>query len=570
MNKALAVLLFCAALPLCGAGEVPVWCVGESTKVKPGDQPQDKNLIWDGATKTVTLGSARNEYVAFQIAIRAADAALQDVTVVPGELKSATGASIPLANIEPFVEHYLNVKVSSRSGGEPKDIFPFCTAGEQPAQMVPFSAKKFGAPFSIAAGRNQPVWVDVFVPEDAKAGLYEGTFRIKAGETALGEAKVRLSVWDFVLPHETHFHSYLYTGPENLSWGHRLPDQDSAQFIALEDRYFQMAHQHRLNFHPSAGGIVNEIGKRYAKYYDGSAFTERVGKGAGQNILCMSPEGETEAAIKSSAKAIVELYEARKFSGAIFGYMWDEPHSNEDFATSKQRCKWVHEAAGKKLKTFIATPQWQRYDAGDVDIYSETAVADIPKVLARGDTVWAVNGGYGAGPYVDSPGFGGRSIVWMNWKMKLGGWQFWDCCYWVDKQNRKHKVGNRWVRDMTMRDIFANPEKYLTDLWNDPLNFDESRKKGYPVGWSIRINGDGLLFYPGHDLGLDGPIASFAMKSLRRGAQDYEYLWLLKQKGKDAEADAVVDTVCPAAEKWNDEPEAWDRARLKLAELLGR
>ena len=86
--------------------------------------------------------------------------------------------------------------------------------------------------------------------------------------------------------------------------------------------------------------------------------------------------------------------------------------------------------------------------------------------------------------------------------------------------------------------------------------------------YSIRINGDGLLFYPGYDVGVDGPIASFAMKSLRRGAQDYEYLWLLKQKGREREADAVLETVCPAAGKWNDDPESWDRARLTWAALL--
>ncbi|MGD0093030.1 MAG: hypothetical protein ABSE73_24220, partial [Planctomycetota bacterium] len=441
MKKALAILVLSAALPLCGAGEVPIWCVGESTKVKPDDPPPDqgKNLLWDAGAKTATLGSARNEYVAFQIAVRAADAGLEGVTVVPEDLKGPNGALLPAANIELFVEHYLNVKASSRGGGAPKEIFPFCTAGEHPAQMAPFNAKKYGAPFAVAAGRNQPVWVDIFVPEDAKTGLYEGVLRLKAGETPLGEVKVRLTVWDFVLPHETHFRSYIYTGPENLAWGHHIARElNDPKFIALEDRYFQMAHQHRLNFHPSAGGIVDEIGKRYAKYYDGSGFTERVGKGAGQNVVCMSPEGNTEAALKSSAKAIMELYEAKQFKGALFGYIWDEPHSKEDFATSQQRCKWVHEATDKKLKTFIATPQWQRYDAGDVDIYSEPSIEDIPKVLARGDTVWAVNGGYGAGPYVDSPGFGGRSIVWMNWKMKLGGWQFWDCCYWVDKQNRLH------------------------------------------------------------------------------------------------------------------------------------
>ena len=247
----------------------------------------------------------------------------------------------------------------------------------------------------------------------------------------------------------------------------------------------------------------------------------------------------------------------------IVSYIWDEPHSDADFAESKLRCKWVHEAVGKKLKTFIATPQWQKYDAGDVDIFSEPAVGDIPGIVARGDSVWAVNGGYGAGPYVDSPGYGGRSIALMNWKMKLGGWQFWDCCYWVDKQNLRKK-GFSYAK------VSTNPEGWLTDLWNDPMTFDEMRKPGYPARDAIRLNGDGVLFYPGYDIGVDGPIASYSMKSLRRGAQDCEYLWLLRQQNKEQQADAILDTVCPAPGKWTEDAEAWDKARLAWAELLDR
>ena len=84
-----------------GAAAVPpaaVWCVGESTKVKPGDAPQDANLTWNGAAKTVTLGSARNEYVAFQIAVRSAKDELKDVTVVVGDLKGPGSSVIPAAS----------------------------------------------------------------------------------------------------------------------------------------------------------------------------------------------------------------------------------------------------------------------------------------------------------------------------------------------------------------------------------------------------------------------------------------------------------------------------------------
>ncbi len=539
-----------------------VWCVGESTKVKPGDAPQDKNLTWNGATKTVTLGSARNEYVAFQIAIRSAQEELKDVTVVAGDLKGPGAAVIPAANVDLFVEHYLNVKVTSRSS--PKDIFPGVTAGEHPTQMVPFAAKKYGAPFAIGAGRNQPVWADIYVPEDAKPGDYTGIFRVKAGETVVAEIKVALTVWNFTLPNETHFRTYLYTGPENLRWGHHLTvSLDDPSVAPLFDAYFQMAHQHRLNFNPAGGNGLDEVLVQFYKYYNGSAFTNRVGKGVGQNLACITPEGKSEQEVKDVAKKIVAECEAKKFKTTVVSYIWDEPHSATDFAQSKQRAKWVHEAVGNKLLTFIATPQWQKYDAGDVNIFSEPAKEDVPKIVARGDTVWAVNGGYGAGPYVDSPGFGGRSIVLMNWKMKLGGWQFWDCCYWLDKQNLRKK-------GFSYGKANANPDQWMTPVWNDPMTFDETRKPGYPERDSIRLNGDGVLFYPGYEAGIYGPIASYQMKSLRRGAQDYEYLWLLRTQGKEKEANVILDTVCSAPEKWNEDAESWDKARLAWAKLLNQ
>jgi hypothetical protein len=45
-------------------------------------------------------------------------------------------------------------------------------------------------------------------------------------------------------------------------------------------------------------------------------------------------------------------------------------------------------------------------------------------------------------------------------------------------------------------------------------------------------NGDGLIFYPGPN----GPVSTIRMKCIRDGLEDYEYLWLLKQKVADVKA----------------------------------
>ena len=65
--------------------------------------------------------------------------------------------------------------------------------------------------------------------------------------------------------------------------------------------------------------------------------------------------------------------------------------------------------------------------------------------------------------------------------------------------------------------------------------------------------GNGVLFYSGArlpDIGLpaiDGPVSGLRMKAYRRGLQDYEYCWLLSQKGKGAVADALIRKVIPIA-----------------------
>ncbi|HET6428666.1 MAG TPA: hypothetical protein VFJ30_09675, partial [Phycisphaerae bacterium] len=78
--------------------------------------------------------------------------------------------------------------------------------------------------------------------------------------------------------------------------------------------------------------------------------------------------------------------------------------------------------------------------------------------------------------------------------------------------------------------------------------------------------------------GHTGPVATIRLKAHRRGFQDYEYFWLLKQAGKAAEADKMVNSVVHAdpfgqaavgnVELWKNNPEAWDAVRIQAGEML--
>jgi len=100
----------------------------------------------------------------------------------------------------------------------------------------------------------------------------------------------------------------------------------------------------------------------------------------------------------------------------------------------------------------------------------------------------------------------------------------------------------------------------------------------------ILINGDSTFFYPGQDhlfpkesRELTGPLSSIRAKNWRRGAQDFEYLWLAEKMGLKSQADAIVNECVPVAVweakdqqdvSWSSRGYKFEEYRKQLAELL--
>lgn len=543
--------------------EPAVWACGESLKVTPELAPQAKNAVWSESDRQIRLHAGRQEYVGFQVVVRAGAEPLRDVQVRVLPLRTAGGQVLDAGNVDLFRQHYLRVTVPSQF--DTNVPVPEARGGEHPVQLVPLRPDRPGATFNVPARRNQPVWVDVYVPEGQAPGEYSGQVEVVSGGKPLAKLPVQLTVWSFTLPRETHLKTLVPTGVEQLRWGFGLSAGDETALRALEDQFFQMAHQHRINFQPSEeDDLVGEWGGRYRRYLDGSAYTERAGQGVGPNLLVTGAGGETETEVKKAAGRIMAWWKAQpeavRKNTDLVCYVYDEPQDDEDFAAVESRARWIRAAVGKELPLFLTTTKPHRVPEGLIDAWGELPVPEVARHQARGERIWATNQGYAGGPYVDTPGYAGRSQAWMAWKMGLDAWHFWDGCYWVDRQNIYGPDRKR----LTYREVNAAPERFLTDTWTNPLTFDQKRNPRLR-DW-IRLNGDGVLFYPGTPAGLREPLASFTLKSLRRGLQDYEYLWLLRRQGK--EVDEVVNRLVPRPNEWARDADAWDEARLELGRLL--
>jgi hypothetical protein len=555
---------------------VSLWVTGPSHKVLRTEPQPATSSAWAPANKTVKLRAARNEFVSFQVVYAGSGT---DITFELDALEGPGGKKLEW--VQAYREHYVPTPVRSQYSLQhlPWDTVELdlrCgelgSPREFPVQLVPLEASKHGAPFDVTSQGNEVVWVDVFVPEGSPPGAYNGRIR-----TAGQELRVELDVWNFTLPSVSHFPSWAYAGPEEIAWSLGRKHTQIQEMSEAFDAYFQLAHDHRLVLmegFENDEAYVRSAARRYFDYYTGAAFKGPFGAGFGFELL------PTESTFGP-------LIQKQGWLNRAFVILEDEPGSRQQYVDVVRRGKAIREgpdAVGiRRMVTEQYTPtepDWPHLDP-ETDIFCSGAIHpdNVATIERRQNAVWTYNRGHAGAPYVDAPGVAMRTHPWAGFVTGSRAWYFWGATYVVDLQNRWRKQ-----RD----DVRKDPKKFVTDLWNDPLTFDESKKlrsdgTPYPEEWALRLNGDGVLIYPGTPAGIDGPLPGFRLKNLRRGAQDFEYLYLLEKMGKRAEALAIAQKLLgnlrvsaessdgqsgTAVFAYELDGAKWDEARIELGKLL--
>ncbi|MFQ5811211.1 MAG: glycoside hydrolase domain-containing protein, partial [Armatimonadota bacterium] len=181
--------------------EMVVWTAPATIRVQPEDAPT--------GDKQIAISAARNEWEPFQVIVTARGEPLSRVTV---EATALVGRRTLIGsdNIHLFRQHYIQVtrpsaRCDTPAGWWPDALIPFVNPIQKPKRdpkdpPTPFGPAKYRAqPFDVEAGKNQPIWGEVYVPPEAPAGLYEAsvTVRTRGAEATVA---ISLTVRDFVLP----------------------------------------------------------------------------------------------------------------------------------------------------------------------------------------------------------------------------------------------------------------------------------------------------------------------------------------------------------------------------------
>lgn len=183
-----------------------VWTVGTADKVQPTTAP--------GSGNTIVLEGARDSYEAYQIIVHADTAGLTGVNVSASAVSDGVSHTIPATNLTFFREAFIDFTGVTAAGGT-LNVPPHSPTGDGriPDPLIPFtdpySGTLTGAPFTVTANLNQPVWLDVFIPTDAVAGTYTGSITVTANSQPAVSIPITLTVWNLTLPDmravTTHF-----------------------------------------------------------------------------------------------------------------------------------------------------------------------------------------------------------------------------------------------------------------------------------------------------------------------------------------------------------------------------
>ena len=220
-----------------------LWVAGTHRKVFPS------TTVEEGPDK-VTLEMARGEYESAQLAITAYESLNNVQVTVEPLLHVGSGKTLDKMRIryltryrqllpKPWLRWVDQFPIDPKNGwtGIPDPLF------ERPVTQ-------------IAAGQSQALWLTVFMPEKAPAGVYRTAVTCKVGDVTQS-IPAEVTVWDFALPHEglmgEPYHDFQFLSPDGrrelLHW---MVTPLVQNFVEHGMRVFHLGPKDMFRWHFSA------------------------------------------------------------------------------------------------------------------------------------------------------------------------------------------------------------------------------------------------------------------------------------------------------------------------------
>ena len=496
-------------------------------------------------TDTAQISLAKNEYEAVQMVLFPTTN-LNNVRVTLSDLGCLTGpGEIPASQVEINVVGYVNQLAAKVSGDR---------IGWHPDPLLPNQA------LTLTADVLQPYLVTVHTLDTTREGTYEGTLTVRGDGMPDRVLTLRVNVWNFALPAVPSFRTTSLTfrqAPDDM-WPGLVRSQEHRDTLLF--RLADLAYRNRI---PCTGALANglESWTDHTSYgyptHDGESFnaarTDRfldcmLSKGANVFIIgytfdiydaCCDATARQAKLLKYLRDYRAHLRARGLLDRAIL-YNIDEPWGDQ-VEHAKQIYTLIKDSVGTDLRIMQNTNQNNgsiigtfmgyfdaldinlgHYDINNSDYYRQT----YPSQMA--EFWWNVNIWPDTHPnlFLEYPLVDARIFGPMSFKYDMQGFEYWNI-------KSKWSIGNY-----------------------HPIASDELR-----VNWNVSFRSlDGCLVYAGDDFSI---YSSLRFESFRDGAEDYEYLQMLKQK--DPSSPLLNVDIISGLSTFTQDPEEILRFREQVA-----
>ena len=499
-----------------------VWSAPSTVKIKKTDIKY-KNK----GPAELSYQAVRNEYESVQLFITA-DKDITSFELEKADLKCGSD-TISADNIDVYMQKYVYINDNAGTGDFPDALLPMETAAAYKENTV-------------KENENGAIWTTIYIPKETPKGTYEGTFLLtadgKKGEKTM-EIPVTVEVLDYTLTDESNAET-LFTWRFN-----RVGTGELNGSMDMITKYYEFFLDYRISLQslPIATLSGEEMLEDILTYYDRlSSYTILSEKGTTNGNL-----DEAEEVLKEQIFTIAAASTPERdlFDKAII-YFIDEPNFMQEGSAENvvsrygvinrylQECVDVIKADDSG--TYTEFKKIEDWEESILDIPNILTIVDVTMdwLLANEDTELAqqvlssVNcfcplfsefenhklarilemaekydielWWYGCvGTYPPSATYfiadenllSARTVSWLQKKYDIVGNLYWDVV------------------------AFSNGSAGYNNMYENPFHDD---------GQFILPAGDGFIAYAGAQYGLDGPVPSIRLMSIRDGMEEYELL----------------------------------------------
>ena len=537
---------------------------------------QEQTLTADN-NPAIVVSSARNEAETAQFLLYAPTGA-DKVSVEVTPLTHATDKTAHINEVKSFLVHYANIDMPTKTSD---------SAGAWPDGLVPLTQA-----FAIKPGKQQSIWLKFGIDKSAKPGLYQGTVTVSQNGGPIATIPVKLNVWNITLPDAIHLPSVIGLDYESIKKVDGGTSKIGSYYQALADSravpidlyssnpaYAIKNGQSEINFEPYM--------QQYRLAYRQKApvmipFSMNWPVDSAAYPLFSDEYNQlTVDYLKKAAAYFASqglLEQAYVYIGEI-----DEPKTAEQYALVEGFAT-ILKVADPRLKLLL-TIHAECPDCGDKTIakLDQDNILWSPNITFYDSKAMKLESGLlGLLPKISSVPSGwdasfSRKLASQNrpfW-WYLNPWTF-------VTRNPSYKYPNLYIdhQGIEQRIIgwlaFGHDVKVIgfwnATYWQTTSNPWLSVPRG-EEGSSIA--GDGSLFYPADGTASatgqaqpNSPVSTIRLELLRESSEDYELLYMLKEKGKNQAAKAFAAQAASGLQNYLDDTDKYKQLREQIADAI--